>query len=90
MKGSPPLLANKSYDEESVFKPEHLIREARRQKALAETDVPSICILDPDGDIVRWLANTAAPSLMRTGPATTPSYIASRWAKDGWALSETQ
>ena len=63
MKGPPPLLANKSYDEESVFKPEHLIREARRQKALAETNVPSICILDPDGDIVRWLTNTGRAQL---------------------------
>ena len=58
MSGPPPLLAHKSYGEESVFKPEHLVREARRQKALAEANVPAICILDPDGDIVRWLTST--------------------------------
>ena len=31
------------------------MREARRQKGLANTAVPEICILDPDGDIVRTL-----------------------------------
>ena len=35
--------------------PENLIREARRQKSIPEGRVPSICILDPDGDIVRNL-----------------------------------
>jgi uridine phosphorylase len=38
-----------------VFKPAALLREARRQKGLATVDVPPICILDPDGDIVRRL-----------------------------------
>jgi uridine phosphorylase len=32
-----------------------LLREARRQKGLAALDVPPVCILDPDGDIVRRL-----------------------------------
>ena len=50
-----PLLMHKSYTEESVFQPEHLMREARRQKGLGEAKVPSICVLDPDGDIVRSL-----------------------------------
>lgn len=58
MSDAPPLLTHKSYAEDSVFKPEHLIREARRQKALPDANVPSICILDPDGDIVRWLTGT--------------------------------
>ena len=31
------------------------LREARRQKALAEVPVPSTCILDPDGDLAREL-----------------------------------
>ncbi len=51
----PPLLAGKFYDEESVFAPAHLLRESRRQKGLRETSVPDVCILDPDGDIVRRL-----------------------------------
>ena len=32
-----------------------MLREARRQKGLATVDVPPICILDPDGDVVRRL-----------------------------------
>jgi uridine phosphorylase len=50
-----PILANKSYGVPSAFTPENLLREARRQKALGQGDVPAICILDPDGDIVRRL-----------------------------------
>lgn len=38
-----------------MFQPAALLREARRQKDLAETRVPSVCILDPDGDLVRRL-----------------------------------
>ena len=41
--------------EPSVFRPEGLLREARRQRGLAEGPVPDICLLDPDGDIVRAL-----------------------------------
>jgi hypothetical protein len=35
--------------------PENLLRQARRQKRLPDIAVPDICILDPDGDIVRNL-----------------------------------
>jgi len=49
----PPLLDNKNPAAKSVFAPAALLREARRQKGLAATNVPSICVLDPDGDIVR-------------------------------------
>src|SRR5258708_16397504 len=41
----------------SGFKPENLLREARRQKSRPEAPVPEICILDPDGDMVRYLCN---------------------------------
>lgn len=51
----PPILSNKHYSEPSVFTAENLLREARRQKSLARARVPRICVLDPDGDIVRWL-----------------------------------
>ena len=54
----PPLLDNKHTSSPSVFRPEALLREARRQKGLAVVDVPAICILDPDGDIVRQLRHT--------------------------------
>lgn len=42
----------------SVFRPENLLREARRQKQLDDTPVPEICVLDPDGDLVRHLRRT--------------------------------
>ena len=40
---------------QSVFEPAALLREARRQKGLAAVEVPPVCVLDPDGDIVRRL-----------------------------------
>jgi uridine phosphorylase len=51
----PPILAGKAYDEASVFQPASLIREARRQKGLPQTAMPEVCVLDPDGDLVRQL-----------------------------------
>lgn len=53
--GTPPILSNKHYMEPSVFTAENLLREARRQKSLPHARVPRICVLDPDGDIVRSL-----------------------------------
>jgi uridine phosphorylase len=50
-----PLLANKFPDAPSVFQPAALLREARRQKGLPAVEAPPACILDPDGDLVRWL-----------------------------------
>lgn len=54
------LLKEKQYDEISVFLPENLLREARRQKNLNECPVPNICVLDPDGDMVRYLKEHSA------------------------------
>jgi uridine phosphorylase len=51
----PPILENKDPKSPSVFLPSALVREARRQKGLSVVDVPEICMLDPDGDIVRRL-----------------------------------
>lgn len=51
----PPILDNKHPDVPSIFEPTTLLREARRQKGLVHADVPPVCILDPDGDIVRSL-----------------------------------
>jgi uridine phosphorylase len=42
----------------SVFLPSALLREARRQKGIATVDVPPVCILDPDGDVVRRLRDS--------------------------------
>jgi len=51
-----PLPTGKEYAKESVFQPENLLREARRQRHLPEVPVPGVCLLDPDGDVVRYLA----------------------------------
>ena len=48
-------LPPKKYDEPSVFTAENLLREARRQKSTPSGSVPEICLLDPDGDMVRHL-----------------------------------
>jgi uridine phosphorylase len=54
----PPILAGKDFAAPSVFEPENLLREARRQKNLTSSTVPEVCLLDPDGDIVRTLAKS--------------------------------
>src|SRR6266852_1372511 len=55
---TPPILDNKDASSPSVFVPSALLREARRQKNLATVQVPPVCLLDPDGDIVRTLRKT--------------------------------
>jgi uridine phosphorylase len=64
----PPLLENKNASSPSVFRPAALLREARRQKGLAVVDVPAICILDPDGDIVRRLRKEGRSKLFDAWP----------------------
>jgi len=51
----PSILSNKYYAESSVFNPENLLRESRRQNNIPKCNVPKICVLDPDGDLVDWL-----------------------------------
>ena len=53
-----PLLSDKHYQARSVFTAANLLREARRQKGLAAGQVPAICVLDPDGDLVEHLNAT--------------------------------
>ena len=53
-----PLLTAKDYEASSLFDPANLLREARRQKNLTTVPVPAVCLLDPDGDIVRHLVAT--------------------------------
>lgn len=57
------ILQNKYYLEESVFKAENLLREAKRQKNLPDCKIPSICLLDPDGDILDYLQRTGKARL---------------------------
>jgi uridine phosphorylase len=63
MSDFPPILSHKHYQAPSAFAPENLLREARRQKGLAEVQVPAVCVLDPDGDIVRRLKRKARSRL---------------------------
>ncbi|MBT4136267.1 MAG: nucleoside phosphorylase [Candidatus Latescibacteria bacterium] len=61
----PPIIRDKKYDHPSLFEPENLLREARRQKNIPEGKIPTICILDPDGDIVR---NLVAKKMAKENP----------------------
>jgi uridine phosphorylase len=49
-----PIVA-RDHDAPSVFRPEALLREARRQRQLPLVAVPEVCVLDPDGDVVRYI-----------------------------------
>ena len=67
----PPILDNKNTSMPSVFAPAALLREARRQKGLANSQVPPVCILDPDGDLVRQLRQTGAAKPFAAYPCVT-------------------
>ncbi len=51
-----------------MFTPDRLLREARRQKRLRPKSVPQVCVLDPDGDIVRYLVATGRARLEPSWP----------------------
>jgi uridine phosphorylase len=55
--GVPPILRPKGHDQPTVFTADNLLREARRQRRLRAVPVPDVCLLDPDGDVVRHLRN---------------------------------
>src|SRR5262245_54069427 len=59
----PPILDEKHYGEASTFTPPNLLREARRQKAIAAAAAPQVCVLDPDGDLVRRLKSNGRARL---------------------------
>ena len=60
---SAPIVERSDFSEPSAFTPESLLREARRQKGLPASDVPRVCVLDPDGDIVRDLIGSGRAKL---------------------------
>lgn len=64
----PPILDKKTYAAPSVFSPKALLREARRQKGIDAIDVPRVCVLDPDGDIVRTLRSNRQARPFRAWP----------------------
>ena len=61
--GVQPILAHKYYRTPSAFTQESLLRKARRQKQITGTGISPICILDPDGDMVRHLLARAEARL---------------------------
>lgn len=63
---TPPILKGKDSAAPAVFAPITVLREAKRQRALRDIRVPAVCILDPDGDIVRWLKRTETGTLSDT------------------------
>jgi uridine phosphorylase len=50
-----PLIERNDYGHPSVFLPEVMLHEARKQKKLRDAPVPAICLLDPDGDITTYV-----------------------------------
>ena len=86
----PSILAAKTHEAPSVFQPENLLREARRQRGLPDAAVPAVCALDPDGDIVRAL-RAAGRSRRAAGLGLLPhrdgrdrTQPGSRWVSWGW------
>jgi len=75
-RGDIPLLLNKDYSSPSVFLPENLLREARRQKSIPECTVPEICVLDPDGDLVDYLLQKGEAVKNNAGPVIIQICIA--------------
>ncbi len=57
------LIKKPFLDEPSQFKPENLLREARRQRNIPDCPVPKVCMLDPDGDIVEYLLRSKKAQL---------------------------
>lgn len=61
-----PILSGKDASAPAVFAPLTVLREAKRQRQLPALHVPPVCLLDPDGDIVRWLKRTGIGTLSDT------------------------
>jgi uridine phosphorylase len=81
---APPIIARADHGSPSVFRPENMLREARRQKRLALGTVPAVCLLDPDGDIVTHVRD-------RCGARPSPYWACYHtqlweWEQDGLAL----
>jgi hypothetical protein len=70
-----PILAHRHHNAPSVFTPETLLREARRQKGLAQGSVPAVCVLDPDGDLIDYLNTSgSAERASHLGPLSHVTY----------------
>jgi uridine phosphorylase len=54
----PPILQHNDHSSPSLFTADAMLRESRRQKGLEAMTVPAVCVLDPDGDVVRRLRDS--------------------------------
>jgi uridine phosphorylase len=72
----PPLLRSKAYEQDSLFTPTKLVREARRQLDLPAGNVPPVVVLDPDGDVFRHLRATSGSEPVPQWPC----YHSTMWA----------
>jgi uridine phosphorylase len=81
--GSAPLLARSDHGAPSVFRVENMLREARRQKELAGGDVPEVCVIDPDGDIVDHVRQ-------RFGATRCPQWACYHTRMWEWAVDGTR
>jgi hypothetical protein len=79
--GCPPILAQKHYAQPSPFTPENLLCEAHRQTRIPRSRIPEICVLPPDGDIVR--------SLLAPGESRFAKGLGLLWTTDA-PFRETQ
>ncbi len=61
-----PLLARQDYSHPSIFLPEIMLGEARKQKKLGDAPVPPVCLLDPDGDITAFVQRELGASRSRS------------------------
>ena len=50
-----PLVARQDHSHPSIFLPEVMLGEARKQKKLGDAPVPPVCLLDPDGDLTAFV-----------------------------------
>src|SRR5260221_5490504 len=82
---TPPILDNKNISSPSIFLPSALLREARRQKNLPTVPVPPVCLLDPDGDLVRRLRETGTTKPFAGWPCyhTELDMFSLRWQEVG-------
>ncbi len=58
-----PIGRPKALGERSIFEPANLVREGRRQLGRTDDPVPPVCLLDPDGDVVRHLRRSGSGTL---------------------------
>jgi hypothetical protein len=57
---APTILTARQHEAPSIFLPANLLPEARRQRGLPDENFPTVCALDPDGDIARGLQAAGA------------------------------